>query len=140
MFDRSATLSMQASSGAVRRTTGSCGRIATAVLLLVASPALGQTRNMCQPKVSVTASNLSEMRGVTRIWRATVTADARACVNKSGAFTIEFVRLLEHGPDDSFVEKFQWEEGASEIELDFSLYESVLSYRILVVEPCPCQR
>ncbi len=101
-------------------------------------PAFGQ--KSCEPSLTISSPKMSDMRGSVRTWSAAVTANASACSNKSGRFSIEFTRLLEFGPDVNFVEQFEWVEGTSRIELEFSPYEAVQRHQIRHVEPCSCRQ
>ena len=123
MFYRSNLPSLLSS--VVRRIVPFLGLIVVATIV-PRSPALAE--QVCRPKFAISSAQMSDVSGVMRKWRAQLVANTTACANKSGKFAILFTRLLEYGPDAEFVETFAWREGVSDIELEFSFYESVADY------------
>lgn len=107
-----------------------------AVLLGVASPAFAE---VCRPSMQVKEMNFSPMVEMQRTWSAALEVDAAACATGSGSFEIRFVRLKENGIDLPFTERFTWRPGRTQVSLDLWADESILSYSIGDIAPCPCR-
>ena len=95
---------------------------------------------LCRPLLIVKSVAFSELSPAQRQWTARFTVDASRCAASSGRFTVDFVRLKETAPDLRFTEQFTWREGETDISADFAADESVLSYSVSDVGPCPCRQ
>jgi hypothetical protein len=117
--------------------------LATAVLaalVLSSGAAQAARRSLCKPILAIKQAQLSEPRGVARVWTAVVDVDASLCASSSGRFDIEFVRLKENAPDLPFTEHFAWEGRQVRLSLDLWADEAVHDYAIGYVQPCACRR
>lgn len=116
------------------------------VTTLITSIYSGATaQQFCRPRIAVTDARLSMPEAHQRAWTAQVDIDASPCSTSRGRFDIIFQREKENGPDVEFVEPFEWQTGPQqtgriEISVDFWIDESVQSYVIGTISPCPCRK
>ena len=116
--------------------------LAGVVVLLSATQTVAGS--LCRPILTVKAVGFSEISPGQRRWSARFAVDASRCAADSGRFAIDFVRLKETAPDLRFTQQFTWRQftwrpGQVDASTDFAADESVLSYSISDVAPCPCR-
>lgn len=114
--------------------------IAAALIVVFAAasaPASGGA--LCKPSVTFGPAHFSDMSSSQRLWSARLNVDASRCASRSGSFAIDFIRLIEFGPDLPFTERFAWGDGQVDVAVEFSANEAVLDYALGEVSSCVCR-
>ena len=106
--------------------------------LLAASPTPAASQAACKPTVTGSTAAHSEVVDQRRRWTGVFAVDASRCATQAGAFDIEFLRLKENAPDESFIETFAWTPGRTEATLEIASDEWLADHRLGRVLPCRC--
>ena len=120
-----------------RRNSWPMAAVVTAVFAATSAPASGGA--LCKPTVTFGPAHFSEMSSAQRLWSARLNVDASRCASRAGIFAIDFIRLIEFGPDLPFTERFAWRDGKVDVAVEFSANEAVLDYALGDVSSCVCR-
>ena len=112
-------------------------RFAIVLIALGATPAASQP--LCKPVVSSKSARSFAGLNQQRRWTAVFAVDASRCATTSGTFDVDFVREKEVGPDLEFTQRFIWNPGRTEIEMDLWWDEWIPDHRVGGVTACPCR-
>src|SRR5262245_46906911 len=94
-----------------------------ALFLLSLNTASAWAQVACKPLLSIKTLNEARASYAPASpwrWTASLTADARHCATRSGAFEIDFVRIKENSPDLQFTEKFRWHDDAFSVSMELT--------------------
>jgi hypothetical protein len=120
-----------------RRTSRPIAAVLIAVFAASSAPASGGA--LCKPTVTFGPAHLSDMASAQRLWSARLNVDASRCASRAGSFAIDFIRLIEFGPDLPFTQRFAWRDGQVNVAVEFSANEAVLDYGLGDVSSCVCR-
>jgi hypothetical protein len=117
------------------------GRLIASMLIAIfaATSPPARAGALCKPTLTFGPAHFSETASAQRLWSARLNVDVSRCASTSGNFAIDFVRLVEFGPDLPFTERFPWRDGSVDVAVEFSLNEAVLDYALGEVSSCICR-
>jgi hypothetical protein len=107
--------------------------------IVLCGPTQAASEPPCKPELAFKETRFSPIQAQQRIWTGVISVDASKCAAGFGRFALGFDRIIEYGPDLTFVEPFEWKPGEISVSFIFGYDEAPTNYWIADIAPCGCR-